>query len=208
MSILRCMRLSLVLPLGLVATLASCSSGSSPSAGPTTTAQTLATGGITCTNITGSLTFTPPLTTKGGSAESTAITLSAAGCTTQGSNVSTVTGASGSATITSTTNSCTGLLNSRALTVTMTWTPSSIRDSVVTFSGYGGVTNTSGGEGFKLPNAGGTAKVTGSFAGSDRGAGSTATTYSDQTGTQLLTACGSSAGLPSLHVSSGALTLH
>jgi hypothetical protein len=207
MSMLRMVRLTLVLPLGLVVTLAACSSGSTPSAGPTTTAQTLATGGVTCTNITGSLTFTPPLTTKGGSAESTAITLSAAGCTTQGSNVSTVSGASGSATITSTTNSCTGLLNSRPLKVAMTWSPSTVRSSVVTFSGYGGVTNASGGEGFKLPNAGGTTKVTGSFAGSDHGAGSTATTYSNQTGTQLLTACGSSAGLPSLQVTTGTLTL-
>ena len=211
MSVMRTVRMSLVLPLGLVATLAACSSSSGPSSSPTTspttTLPTLATGSITCTNISGSLTFSPPLTTKGGSAESTAISLSAAACTTTGSNVTNVTGGSGSATITSATNSCAGLLSSRQLTIDMTWAPSTTRKSVVTFSGYGGATGPSGGEGFSLPDKGGTTKVTGSFAGSDGGASTTATAYSGESGTQLLTACGSSAGLPSIQVTSGSLNL-
>jgi hypothetical protein len=67
--------------------------------------------------------------------------------------------------------------------------------------------NSAGDEGFTLPASGGTAKVTGSFAGSDLGATSTAQTFSNQTGKQLLTACGSSAGLASLQVASGTLAL-
>jgi len=207
MSIMRTMRSPLLVSLALVSiSAAACSSSSSPNASPATTALTLARGGLSCTTITGSLTFSPPLTTKGVSPESTAIALTATGCTTEGSNVTNVTGGSGSATITSPTNSCTGLLNSRAIKIDLAWTPPTIRQSVLTFSGYAGASS-SGNEGFTLPNAGGTAKVTGSFAGSDHGAGSTAATFSNQTGMQLLTACGSSSGLTSLQVTSGTLIL-
>jgi hypothetical protein len=99
------------------------------------------------------------------------------------------------------------LITSRALTINIAWAPATIRPSVLTFSGYGGTTGTSGGEGFKLPNPGGTAKVTGSFSGSDHGASSTAVTLSDQTTTQLLSACGSPTGLTSIQVTSGTVSL-
>jgi len=206
MSMTRKVRLSLLVPLGIVAVLATACS-SSPSAAPPTTTLTLANGEVTCTNITGALTFSPPLTTKGGSAESTAITLTASGCTTTGSNVTAVTGATESTTITSATNSCTGLLTSRALTINIGWKPSTIRPSVLTFSGYAGTSSSAGDVGFALPDKGGNAKVTGSFSGADHGSGSTATALSDQTGTQLLAACGSTAGLTSIQVSSGTMTL-
>ncbi len=206
MSMIRTLRLSLLVPLGLPAILATACS-SSPSAAPPTTTLTLATGEVTCTDITGALTFSPPLTTKGGSAESTAITLTAGRCTTKGSNVTTVTGATESATITSATNSCTGLLTSRALTINIAWNPTTIRPSVLTFSGYAGTSSSAGDVGFALPSSGGDAKVTGSFSGADHGAGSTATALSSQTGTQLLAACASSAGLTSVQVSSGTMTL-
>jgi hypothetical protein len=199
----------LLVALGLVALVATACS-SSPKAAPattTTTTVTTATGGVACTNLTGSLTFSPPLTTKGGSAESTAIALSATGCTTKGSNVANVTGATASATISSTTNSCTSLITSRPLAINITWAPATTHPSVLSFSGYGGTTGSSGGEGFKLPGTGATAKVTGSFAGSDHGATSTATAVSGETATQLLAACGSSAGLTSIQVTSGTVTL-
>lgn len=207
----------LLVALGLVAALAtSCSSGSGSSststsgaaaAPTTTTTAAVASGTIACTGITGSLTFSPPLTTKGTAAESTAINLQAAGCTASGSNAPAVTASTATATISSPTSSCTGLLTPRALTITITWSPSTIRPSVLTFSGYGAAMNSSGDEGFTLPTKGGTAKVTGSFAGSDQGASSTAQTFSNQTGTQLLASCGSSAGLASLQVTSGSLAL-
>ncbi len=191
--------------LALTLLAAACSSGSSPS--PTSAPATTATGSVTCHNISGALAFSPPLTTKGTSPESTAITLTAAGCTTKGSNVSRVTKGTGSATLTSSTNSCTGLLTSRALTIDISWTPSTIRPTVLTFSGYGGASGTSGDEGFTLPDAGGTAKVMGSFAGADHGSGSTAATFSGQTATELLASCGSSTGLTSIEVTSGTVVL-
>jgi hypothetical protein len=205
----------LLIVLGLVAALAtSCSSSpgasstsTSAAAAATTTTAAVAIGAITCTGITGALTFSPPLTTKGAAAESTAINLKASGCTTAGSTGPAVTAGTGSATISSATSSCTGLLTPRALTINITWSPSTIRPSVLTFSGYSAAMNSAGDEGFTLPTSGGTAKVTGSFAGSDLGATSTAQTFSNQTGTQLLASCGSSAGLASLQVTSGTLAL-
>jgi hypothetical protein len=194
--------------LGLLAVVAAaCSSGGSSTTTSTSPPPKVATGTVICSDVTGALTFSPPLTTKGTSPESTAISLSASGCVTKGSNVATVATGAGSATISGTTNSCTNLLNPRALTVDITWSPSTIRPSVLTFSGYAPSTGPSNGEGFILPAPKGTAKVTGSFAGSDQGAASTAATYSGQTATQLLAACGSSAGLPSIQVTSGNLTL-
>lgn len=198
--------------VGLMATLAaSCSSSPSSStsstAATTTTTAAVSSGDVSCTGITGALTFSPPLTTKGSAAESTAVSLRASGCTTTGSSGPAVTASTATATISSTTNSCAGLITSRPLTVTVTWSPSTIRPSVLTFSGYSPVMNSSGQEGFTLPAAGGTAKVSGSFAGSDLGGGSTSQIFSNQTGTQLLTACGSSAGLASLQVTSGSLSL-
>jgi hypothetical protein len=78
---------------------------------------------------------------------------------------------------------------------------------VITFSGYSVGTGPSGGGEFTLPKAPGTAKVTGSFAGSDHGAGSKAAAVSSQTATELVAACGSSAGLASIPVTSGNVTL-
>jgi hypothetical protein len=191
-----------LIALGLVAMLtAGCSSGS------VLANDTVATGSVTCTNITGTLAFSPPLTMKGNSPESTAITLVASGCTTTRSNVSSVTRGLAATTISSTSNSCSGLLSSRALTIKVAWTPATISQSVLTFSSYSAASSPSGGEGFTLPKLGGTAKVTGSFPGPDHGSGSVAATFSDQTATQLLTACGSSVGLASIRVTSGNVTL-
>jgi hypothetical protein len=118
-----------------------------------------------------------------------------------------VTGGAGSATISSPSNSCASLINSRALTIHIAWAPATIRSTVVTFSGYDAASDAAGREGFILPKAGGTTTVTGSFAGSDHGAAATAATYSNQTGTQLLTACSASTGLTSIDVTTGTLAL-
>lgn len=168
----------------------------------------VARGSVQCTGVTGSVDFAPPLTTKGTTAETTTISVTSTGCTVTGSNVNAVKSGIGSATISSPTNSCAGLLTPRPLQVHITWDPSLVHSSVVTFSGYTVDTNgPGGGGGFTLPDTGGTAKVSGSFAGSDKGAGSTAATYSSMTTNQLLAACGSSAGLASIPVTSGMLSL-
>ncbi|MFZ0170921.1 MAG: hypothetical protein WAL04_04475 [Acidimicrobiales bacterium] len=76
---------------------------------------------------------------------------------------------------------------------------------MVTFSGHRIVTNSAGDVGFVFPNSGGTASVTGSFAGSDHGAGSSASSYTDMTEKGVLSTCRSS-GLPSL-TGTGMVTL-
>jgi len=48
--------------------------------------------------------------------------------------------------------------------------------------------------------------VPGSFAGSDNGAPSTASTYSDLTSIQLLSTCGTPAGLGALTIATGSVT--
>src|ERR1700691_2141257 len=194
-------RLAFVLPLSLAAMVfAGCGSAGNP------TTPTVATGTVSCARVTGALTFSPPITGKGGLAETTTVALKAGRCTTQGSNFSSVTGGTGSATISTPSNSCANLLTSKALTVTVSWTPSTIRPSVLTLSGYGGVSNTSAAE-FAFPGAKGTTKVEGSFAGSDHGAYSTATILSQQNPVQLINGCRSSTGIPSLGVKSGTLAL-
>jgi len=91
--------------------------------------------------------------------------------------------------------------------VAVTWAPSSIHASVATFSGYSIVPDAAGHVGFSLPASGGTVTVAGSFGGSDNGATSKASTFSDQTTTQLLATCGTTAGVSSLNITSGTVTL-
>jgi len=192
-----CLLLFIVVPL--VAT--SCSSGTGSSD------IVVATGSVTCSNVTGSVSFSPPLTMSGGSAEHITIALTTNGCTTSGSNIPTLAKGSVATTISMATNACSSLLSPQPVTVTETWIPATIHQSVVSYSGYKIGLSPSGGGGFTLPNSGGTAKVVGSFAGSDHGSGSTAALYSTESATELLTACGSDAGLASLPVTSGSVTL-
>jgi hypothetical protein len=199
MSVLSKSKWAFLLPLALVAILATgCSSNSTPA--------TVATGSVTCTHLTGRLAFSPRLTTRGGTTLSTAIVLKATGCTTSESNVPSVTSGNVTTTISSTSNACNRVLTLRSLTVKATWTPANIRASVISFSEYSLSSSRSGAGGFTFPNPGGTAKVTGSFAGSDNGANSIAVVVFNRTITQLLAACRSS-GLASIPVTSGRVTL-
>ena len=179
-------------------------------AAPTPTTQpggTIAAGTITCNQVTGSITFDPPLSTGGTAPETTEISLTTSGCATTGSTVQ-VTSATTTATLSSATNNCASLLSSKPVAVASTYTPSSVHASVVSFSGYVIVTEaTTADVGFSLPDTGGTAKVVGSFAGTDHGAKSTATIYSTMTSTQALAACATGSGLASLSLAAGVVTL-
>ena len=192
---------ALALLAAVAVTAGACSSGS-----PAAPAAVVARGTVSCRSVTGSVSFSPPLTAKGTSPETSTIAVSASRCTVSGSNVNRVEGASASATLMSATNACQGLLTSQALTFTVHWSPSIIRPTVLHYSGY--TVSVSAGKGaFTLPDAGGTASVTGSFAGSDHGAGSSALAVADESATGLVSACGSSTGLASIPVTSGTLTL-
>jgi hypothetical protein len=199
MSVTQGSRAVFLLPLVLSALLFT-GCGSSPAR------VTVATGGVTCADITGALAFSPPLTANGKSTESTRITLAAARCRTSGSDVAGVTSGHVTSTISSMSNACNRVLTLRSLTIRATWTPATIGPSVITFSEYNLSSSPSGAGGFTFPNPGGTAEVTGSFAGSDGGARSTAAVFFDRTVTQLLAAC-RSRGLAAIPVTSGRVTL-
>ena len=221
--------LTFAVPLALVAVLSACSSSSSSTSTtkasttstPTTTSTTpapsgvtpatvaggaVATGSVTCTNVTGTITFSPPLSNTGTKPETTHIALTATGCTTAGSSGIQVTSGTATATIQSPTNGCVSLLTSKPVAVAVAWSPSSIHATVASFSGYAIVSDAAQHIGFGLPNAKGSASVTGSFAGSDSGAKSTASTYSDLTSTKLFVACGAAAGVATLAIATGTVT--
>lgn len=173
---------------------------------PTAAGGTIAAGSVTCTKVTGKVTFDPPLTGSGTSPEKSEVTLDASGCTVTGSSVKVESGVAVT-TIPSPTSACTSLLSSKPVAVAVTWTPSTIHASVLSFSGFSAGTNPAGDAGFVLPSSGGTSVVTGSFAGSDKGAKSTASLYSGYTTVGLLGLCSAKAGLASLNVSTGQVTL-
>ena len=192
-------------PLLLVASLASACSSSSTSS-TSTAAATLATGKISCTGVSGTIAFVPPLTSSGTSPESTNIAFTASGCTPSGSNASTITSGHGTAVIKDSTNACTGITTSKPVKVTVGWSPSTVLPTVVSFSGYKVGANASGDYGFTLPDTGGSDNVTGSFSGSGA-TNATASTYSSSTAAQIATSCGSSTGLASLTLTTGSFSI-
>ncbi len=219
--------LPVLVPLALVVVLSGCSSktltsttttthrsttttSTTPTAAgvtPTTVAGgAVAAGSVTCTDVTGKITFTPPLSNTPTGPETTRLSLTATGCSTAGSSGTQVTSGTATATIQSSTNGCVSLLTSKPVVVAVAWSPSSIHASVASFGGYSIVTDTAQHTGFGLPNAKGSVTVAGSFAGTDSGAKSTASTDSNLTSVALLTACGTTAGLPELAIASGTVT--
>jgi len=172
-----------------------------PTSSPTSAATTV----VTCTNMTGSVTYDPPVRTNGTSPETQLFRLRSTHCTTSGSSVH-VTGVTATATIHRPTNSCASLLVSTPVTLVATWMPSSIPPSVASFSGYS--IGASGGHAlYVLPNSGGSVTVTGSFAGTDGGAHSSGTAVSTMTGAQIIAACTSPAGMSGDTIVDGTATL-
>jgi len=166
-----------------------------------------ATGGVSCTDVTGTLAFDPPLTNGGTAPETTQITLMASACTTTRSSAQ-VTGATATATLRTPTDSCASLLVPKPVAAAVTWNPSSVHASVIEFSVYGIVNSPGTGDaGFQLPGSGGTAGVSGSFAGSDDGATSHGAIYTDLPAAQVLSSCAAPGGLASLTLASGSVTL-
>jgi hypothetical protein len=189
-----------LVPMVLVAVVVGgCSSGSS--------APVVATGSVTCSDVSGSVEFAPPLTTNGSAAETVSISLTAKGCTTHGSNVSQIDNGKIVSSLSVSSNACAGLLNPQPVAVDVTWTPDTVHASTIHLSGYSIAVGPSGGGGFTLPNKGGTSTVNGSFAGSDHGSSSTSAIYSDEGVGALVAACGSASGLASIAVTSGHLAL-
>ena len=121
-------------------------------------------------------------------------------------------------TITVPTNACAGLLqfpesrgsvstpsSSRAITATTTWTPKSIRSSIMVFSGFAVTSDDNGDPGFAFPGVGHEAKIVGSFDGSDDGALSVASVFTHERPNEILRRC-SLSGLTSIEIVSGQVT--
>lgn len=195
---------SLSIPLAVTSTV-----GVQPSWGAQNSA---AAGTLKCSKSNGSITFTPALTTSGNAnSEVTAIKLTLTGCV--ASNGHNPTKGVLTSTITTTTtdnsaNSCTQLAVSKASTSKIKWTITPvIANTTLMFSGFTSANNAAGDAGYTEPNVGGTASVTGSYPGTNGGATSTGSLYTNQTSAQILTTCGSTGGVASLAVTTGKLNL-
>lgn len=158
------------------------------------------TGTVTCTGVTGTTTFNPPLTNSGTSAENGKQKITFTSCTS--SSGVTVTKGAATGTISQATNSCGGLAggSGTGFTFEIKWAPGKVGKSVVSFSSETPSSDSSGDEGFSLSGG----SVTGSFAGSETASG---TAYTNQTATQLASECGSSGGLKTLTITSGSITI-
>lgn len=170
------------------------------------------TGSVSCTKITGTVKFNPPIKgfTKNSNSETQSFTLTATGCkTSTGSNIKTVTKGTVSKSIKTTDTSCIGLAggSTSSYAFPVNWTSSPAANaSTVDFIGFKIVTQSgTKDEGFSLPKTAGQASVAGSFAGSDKGKTSVAVAYSNETSTQLANAC--KTGVSSLTIASGTFTL-
>lgn len=150
---------------------------------------TTGTGYVSCSKITGTLTFKPPLKNSGTSTETTTTKTTETGCSGGTPNPTKITGVS---THKATTNSCSGLETATSVTIKLTFTPT------VTASTFKGTaTPSTSPPGFTL---------SGSTTGSYAAAKASATVVLKQTEAQILAACKSSAGLKSLTIKSGSST--
>jgi len=156
---------------------------------------TTGTGNYNCKKVTGTITFTPALKTGGTSAETTKVTATATTCS--GTASPKPTKVIGTATIHSSTNSCAGLASGTPPTITAKYTPT-VTNSTLTFttetfqtSPHLGFTVSGGTATGSYPNSAGTASVK---------------VQTSETLSAFNTACGSSAGLKSLKITSGSTT--
>lgn len=196
---------AMLILIGTVAAACS-SSGSSSTAPPGTKTPFVATGSLHCKKVKGTVQFSPPLTTAGGRSETTTVVASLGDCTPAGSTDKTKPHGTARLTLNTPSNACSSLTTSQAATVNITWRPKRIEPTSVSFTGFD-VTSQNGNYGFTLPGTGHTASLTGSFAGTDGGATSIASIFSDQGSSQILAACGSSSGLSAVTITSGTVTL-
>ena len=160
-------------------------------------------GTVSCNTIKGTITFNPPLTLSGSSPENANVKITVKGCSVTGGTVKPKKGTVSGGLTSGGNNNCTSLENSQPETLTVKWAPAGkINPTTASFSGYSVATNAQGDEGFSLPNSGGTGSTAGSYAQSS---GVTATAYSNETSSQLASACGSSGGLKTLKLTSGSI---
>ncbi len=191
-----------VLALTLVGLSAAAPSGA-------TTRAKVATGSVTCTHVTGTIVYSPTIHHVGTRAGTQKFVLHISGCTTTGSNVRRVEGGTLTFSVHRSLNSCAELLAQVTShpPVAVLWKPSSVKKSLITFSGFVYVLGPADHVGFHVPPSGGTATVSGSFAGRDHGARSSATLYTNTTARQFQAACEAPTGVSRQSIVSGTATL-
>ena len=213
---------SVVLPTVILALLCAPLVLSAPPTGASPTKLTVATGSITCRQLTGTITYTPPLHSKVKQMDTRVISLHASDCTTHKSTVADV--SSGSVTFTAhyAANGCSGG-DALALNGTETWQPSSVAPSILRMGGFARRAN-GGAKGLVyastpgrqqvivIPQEGKTVSVKGSFAGKasyaiQENLHGSIVAYSDLITGQPDAACKSRAGLSVTNIVSGVETL-
>ena len=193
------------MPLGIIAATGGVASAK--------TTVNVANDSVTCADVSGTVTFSPPLTLSGGATHSQTTTVSASlkKCGVTGPNAAKVTGGTVSGTIVdpSTTGSCTGLSGASVVTgsLSTTWKSKDILQpgstSTTTFNQDVGSTYTKGKNSyglFEIPGAGGTIGVSGDFTGSNGGATSSIEAQTKDTDAQIVTQCESPGGLSTLTI--------
>jgi hypothetical protein len=171
---------------------------------------------IRCTQISGTITFNPPLVTGGTTSEDTTGSISIRGCKKDSKKTVTVptSGTSSIVGLSDSTNSCAFLPGfpvspgaAPSIGFTTKYKPTTIAPSVTSFSGYSVVTQTgTGNEGFAFPNTTAPPTPTGNTTGSYPGTASTSTLYANEPSSALESQCASS-GLGSITITSGTITL-
>jgi hypothetical protein len=194
------------MPIGLVAT----SGGMASAAKAPPVNATTAT--VTCTGITGSAKFSPAVTTNETAGNSTvSIKASLTGCTT--SDGVKVTGAKVSGALTTPRtageNGCVALAGNTSDkgTLTTKWktTPKLVTpSSAIAVTSIAGSVGSNGHATFKIPGTTPNGTASGSFQGSNHGAGDTTTAQSTATAAAILTTCEGKTGLKSFTFTSPA----
>jgi hypothetical protein len=172
-----------------------------------------ASGTISCSKVSGKVTFTPTIESTGDSnTETSKVSLTFTSCTVSRGTAPTKGTLTETIKTTSTNNSadaCSTLAASRPATLKIVWTHTpAIGASTVKFSGDSTVSEPGSGDaGFASPNTGGMASVTGSYPGADGGKTSTLTVYSNVTALAIFAACAAGDGISSLTIDAGSLSL-
>ena len=168
---------------------------------------TVATGSVTCRKVIGTIGLSPPLHAGGIKPEKMVWRIHVSDCTTTNSNVKHVEGVNMMSIVERPNNACGGVVYSKSVSPSFAWIPKWVHSTSASFSGFSFLKNKAGNEGFTMPNVGGTASVTGSFAGKDRGKRSVITLYTNLSIATFTTARQSKAGLASYRIVSGTATL-
>ena len=154
------------------------------------------TGTVTCTTITGSISFKPALKSSGPfTTEKSTAKITLAGCT--GGTPSPTKGGKLTQSLSSatSTNDCTSLATGSSESLTVKW-KGGIAPTTTSYSTYSTGTDGAGDAGFVLKSG----TSTGSYAETGK---ANAAVYSNQTEAQILAACGTSKGLSKLTISQG-----